>query len=74
MSVVLYTGGFVTHSLHMSARMVVLDASGFRGGQVEQSVVVTMPPDGNVAPPGPYVVFVVVDGVPGRGVVVAVGS
>lgn len=27
----------------------------------------TMPPNNNVAPPGPYVVYVVVDGVPGVG-------
>lgn len=71
-SIVLYYGGFVTHSLHMGHRMLVLDSSGFAGGEAQQTVVVEGPPDGNVAPPGPGVVFVVVDGVPGVGVFVGV--
>ncbi|KAK4495059.1 hypothetical protein PRZ48_013386 [Zasmidium cellare] len=63
----LYHGGFVTHSLHMGHRMLFLDTDGFKSGQKEQKVSVTMPPNSNVAPPGPYVVYVVVDGVPGVG-------
>ncbi|MCJ1480434.1 hypothetical protein MMC06_000589 [Schaereria dolodes] len=81
-SVVLYHGGFVTHSLHMGQRMAVLDTVGWtdggvavggdgNGGKVE--VEVRMPPSGNVLPPGPYLVFVLVDGVPGQGVFVSVG-
>jgi hypothetical protein len=67
LKVALYHGGFVTHSLHMGHRMLFLDFEGFEPGQMEQEVVVAMPPDRNVAPPGPYVVYVVVDGVPGVG-------
>ena len=63
----LYHGGFVTHSLHMSHRMLFLDTSGFVPGQTSQEILVTMPPNKNIAPPGPYVVFVVVDDVPGMG-------
>jgi hypothetical protein len=63
----LYHGGFVTHSVHMSHRMLFLDTAGWKAGATQQSLTVSMPPNANVAPPGPYVVYVVVDGVPGIG-------
>jgi Glyoxal oxidase N-terminus/Domain of unknown function (DUF1929) len=66
----LYHGGFVTHSLHMGQRMIWLEANGWKEGGVMQRLVVRMPSadqGGKVLPPGPYVVFVVVDGVPGVG-------
>lgn len=71
-SVVLYHGGFVTHSLHMGHRMVVLDSTGWAAGATAQILTVTTPPSNNVAPPGPYVVYCVVDGVPGIGQFVSV--
>lgn len=67
LKIALYHGGFVTHSLHMSQRLMFVDTHGWKAGGVQQEVVVTMPPNRNVAPPGPYVIFVVVDGVPGIG-------
>ncbi|MCJ1437254.1 hypothetical protein MMC27_006640 [Xylographa pallens] len=70
--VVLYHGGFVTHSLHMNHRMIVLDTTGWVAGATAQTLTVTMPPNSNVAPPGPYVVYCVVDGVPGIGQFVSV--
>lgn len=63
----LYYGGFVTHSVHMGHRMAFLDTTGFKTGSTTQTITVTMPPNKNVAPPGPYVVYVVMDGVPGIG-------
>ncbi|EGD86077.1 hypothetical protein H112_06998 [Trichophyton rubrum D6] len=65
--VVLYQGGFVTHSLHMGHRMLYLDYTGWKAGEREQVVKATMPPDSNVAPPGAYVIYIVVDGVPSMG-------
>ena len=65
--VALYHGGFVTHSLHMSHRMAFLDSLGWKPGATKQQITMTMPPNNNVAPPGPYVVYVVVDGVPSIG-------
>ncbi|KAK2742947.1 hypothetical protein FQN57_005077 [Myotisia sp. PD_48] len=65
--VALYHGGVVTHSLHMGHRMLYLDSYGWRPGRTRQNVRVTMPPNSRVAPPGPYVVYVVVDGVPSMG-------
>jgi Glyoxal oxidase N-terminus/Domain of unknown function (DUF1929) len=68
--VALYHGGFVTHNVHMGHRMVYLDNTGFQAGAVgnsSQAITVNMPPNRNVAPPGPYVVYVVVDGVPAIG-------
>lgn len=65
--VTLYHGGFVTHNLHMGHRMVWLDNKGWAAGATAQSLTVTMPPNHNVAQPGPYVVYVVVDGVPAIG-------
>jgi hypothetical protein len=65
--VTLYYGGFVTHSVHMGHRMLFLDNTGFKTGSTSQTITVTMPPNKNVAPPGPYVVYVMMDGVPGIG-------
>ena len=70
--VVLYHGGFVTHSIHMGARMMQLDVGRFVPGSMTQNVVITGPPNNNVAPPGPYWVYVVVDGVPSIGQFVSV--
>lgn len=71
-SVSLYHGGFVTHSLHMNHRMIFLDNTGFKAGVTAQTITVTMPPNRNVAPPGPYVVYVTADGTPGVGQFVSV--
>jgi len=65
--VALYHGGFVTHAVHMSHRMLFLETQGWKAGATEQTITVAGPPNNNVAPPGPYVVYVVVDGVPGVG-------
>lgn len=63
----LYYGGFVTHSVHMGHRMAFLDTTGFNPAAIAQTITVTMPPNKSVAPPGPYVVYVLVDGVPAIG-------
>ncbi|KAK2751419.1 hypothetical protein FQN55_000693 [Onygenales sp. PD_40] len=65
--VVLYHGGFVTHSLHMGHRMLYLFTEGFQPGRRRQRILATMPPDCNIAPPGPYVVYVVANGIPSVG-------
>lgn len=70
--VALYHGGFVTHSLHMNHRMVFLDTTGYQAGATSQTLTVKMPPNRNVAQPGPYVVYVTVDGVPAIGQFVSV--
>ena len=71
--VALYHGGFVTHSVHMGHRMLFLDNTGWKSEATEQNLEVTMPPNSSIAPPGPYVIYVVVDGVPsvGQSVMVA---
>lgn len=66
-AVALYHGGFVTHSLHMNHRMVFLDNIGYIAGKTAQTLTVRMPPNTNVAQPGPYVVYVTCDGVPAIG-------
>ncbi|KAL8864689.1 MAG: hypothetical protein Q9198_009704 [Flavoplaca austrocitrina] len=68
----LYHGGFVTHSLHMNHRMIFLDTTGYQAGATTQTLAVKMPPNRNVAQPGPYVVYVTVDGVPAVGQFVSV--
>lgn len=70
--VALYHGGFVTHSLHMNHRMIFLDTTGYAAGATSQTLTVKMPPNHNVAQPGPYVVYVTVDGVPAVGQFVSV--
>jgi len=54
--------GFVTHSNHMNQRMIILDTEGFKPWQSSQQVTVTGPPNSNVAPPGNYLLCVIVDG------------
>lgn len=54
-------------SVHMGHRMLELDVGRWVKGATTQNVVITGPPNRNVAPPGPYVVYVVVDAVPSVG-------
>jgi hypothetical protein len=58
--VALYHGGFVTHSVHMGHRMLFLNRTGWKAGQLSQTLTVRSPPNNNVAPPGPYVMYIVV--------------
>ena len=51
----------------MNARTVYLDNTGFVAGATGQTVTATMPPSHNIVPPLPYVVYVVVDGIPSVG-------
>lgn len=74
LKVALYNGGYVTHSLHMGHRMLFLDVDGWRPGDTRQEIQVSMPPEPSIAPPGPYVVYVVADGVPSIGQFVIVES
>lgn len=76
--IILYHGGFVTHSLHMGQVMLYLEHSVHRNvfratsklHRTHQEVTVKTP---NIAlAPGPYIVFVVVDGVPAVGEFVSV--
>lgn len=77
----LFHNGFITHSLHMNQRMLFLDftddESSFshektKNLQQQKTLRVRMPPTPTLAPPGPYVVYVVVDGVPAVGQMVMV--
>ncbi|KAK6353275.1 hypothetical protein TWF696_005252 [Orbilia brochopaga] len=69
--VVLYHGGFVTHSVHMGQRMVFLDYSGFRPGVIHQNIRFRTPPR-NIAQPGPWVIYILLDGIPSLGQFVTV--
>ncbi|KAF3941488.1 hypothetical protein ABW19_dt0210445 [Dactylella cylindrospora] len=64
--VVLYHGGFVTHSVHMGNRMAFMDYSGFKKGVIHQNIRFRIPPR-NVAHPGPWVLYVLLDGIPSIG-------
>lgn len=74
--------GFITHSLHMNQRMLFLDFTDVSSSSShekktknlaqQKTLRVRMPPTPNLAPPGPYVVYVVVDGVPAVGQMVMV--
>lgn len=79
----LYHNGFITHSLHMNQRMLFLDFTDDSSSssherktknlqQQQKTLRVRMPPNANLAPPGPYVVYVVVNGVPAVGQMVMV--
>ncbi|KAK7204495.1 glyoxal oxidase N-terminus-domain-containing protein [Myxozyma melibiosi] len=78
LKVVLYHTGFVTHSVHMGHRMVYLEYTGFESGKVNSTHTLTVSMPGtdymSVTPPGPYLVFVVADGIPSVGASVMVNE
>ncbi|KAH9483904.1 Aldehyde oxidase GLOX [Psilocybe cubensis] len=61
--------GFVTHAVHANSRLVYLLFSYQNGVFAIQG-----PPSGNVYPPGPAWLYIVVDGVPSEGRKVMVGD
>lgn len=63
--------GFVTHGVHANSRLVYLVVSSFRKGK---NMILAGPPDGNIFPPGPGWIFVVVNGIPSQGKMVMVGD
>ncbi len=56
--VVLLRPGAVTHGFNMSQRLVECVITGSTPAEVQ----VQAPPDGNIAPPGPYLLFVLTAG------------
>lgn len=63
LEVVLYTGGFVTHCVHMGQQMYFLDVEVKKEG-AELIVLETSIPKVKMAP-GPYFVYVLANGIPG---------
>jgi hypothetical protein len=68
--VVLIDLGYVTHANHANSRVVYLSVQSRQSG----SLVVQGPPNGNVYPPGPGWLHVVVDGVPSEGIKTMIGD
>ncbi|ODQ56615.1 hypothetical protein SAICODRAFT_22959 [Saitoella complicata NRRL Y-17804] len=66
----LYHEGFVTHSVHMGTRLLFLDITVSKD---LSTIEIAPPPSLNVAPPGPYMVFLIVDGAPSVAEMVMVG-
>jgi len=62
--------GFVTHGVHANSRLVYLVNSVVADDEIR----VLGPPNGEIYPPGPGWVYVVVDGIPSVGVKVMVGN
>lgn len=63
--------GFITHGVHMNARLVELKWSLSNTTGV---LTITAPPSGKVYPPGPAWLFVVIDGIPSTSRKVLVGD
>ncbi|KAH0830643.1 copper radical oxidase [Lanmaoa asiatica] len=63
--------GYVTHAVHANSRLVYLAVSSFHNGE---NMILIGPPDGNIYPPGPGWIFLVVNGVPSEGKMVMVGD
>ena len=61
--------GYVTHAVHANSRHVVLVSS-----LSDNTVAVDGPPDGNIYPPGPGWLILVVDGIPSKAVKVMIGD
>ena len=71
----LLNGGFVTHSTHMSQRLVGLEIVGYVAGPTDEALnrlKVKGPRDGALTPPGWYQMSVVENGIPSEGVWVRV--
>ncbi|KAF8891269.1 copper radical oxidase [Infundibulicybe gibba] len=67
--------GFVTHAVHANSRLVYLETTISPGSKPDERIVrVAAPPSGNVYPPGPGWIYMLVNGVPSVGVKVMVGS
>lgn len=62
--------GYATHGVHANSRLVYLVSSVIGDDEVR----VSGPPSGEIYPPGPGWVYVVVDGIPSAGVKVMVGN
>jgi len=56
--VVLLRPGAVTHGFNMSQRLVECDITGTTATEVQ----VQSPPSGDIAPPGPYLLFILTPG------------
>lgn len=69
--VLLYHGGFVTHAVHMGQIMIEMEHLNLKHIGDKRYKLSVRIPDIKIAP-GPYVVYVVVDGVPGVGQFVSV--
>ena len=63
--------GYVTHAVHASSRLVYLVSS---LSADRTTLTITGPPSGEVYPPGPGFVYVVLDDVPSEGVRLIVGD
>ncbi|KAH8106824.1 copper radical oxidase [Cristinia sonorae] len=70
--VVLMDLGYVTHATHANSRHVTLGTSW--SSDEKSSLSVVGPPNGNIYPPGPGWLYLVVDGVPSTGVKVMIGN
>jgi len=66
--------GYVTHAVHANSRLVHLVSSLTPLGDGNHTMTITGPPNGNVYPPGPGWLYVIVDGVPSIGMKIMVGD
>ena len=71
LSVSLMDLGFVTHGVHMNARLVFLSAN---ISSDRKSLVISGPVNSGIYPPGPAWLYLVIDGVPSAGKKVMVGN
>lgn len=62
----------MTHAVHANSRLVYLVAS--LSISDNSSLTITGPPSGNIYPPGPGWIYIVVDGVPSVGAKIMVGD
>ncbi|KEI36617.1 uncharacterized protein L969DRAFT_90591 [Mixia osmundae IAM 14324] len=73
--VVLIRTGFSTHSMNMGQRFVQLNSTATLNADGTSTIHTSqLPPNPNVLPPGPALMFVVVNGVPSIGEMVMVGN
>ncbi|CAG8743619.1 17394_t:CDS:2, partial [Dentiscutata erythropus] len=60
----LHNPGFVSHSTHMSQRLVLLEIT----ASDDSKLTLTAPANGSIAPPGPYLLGIVDNGVPSESI------
>lgn len=67
-AIILHSNGFVTHSIHMGQVMVYLETRGWKNDQCSHryQVIASVPQNVKLAP-GPYVIYLLVDGIPALG-------
>ncbi|CAA0403687.1 unnamed protein product [Arabidopsis thaliana] len=67
LKVTMLAPAFTTHSISMNMRMLILGVNNVKPAGAGYDIQAVAPPNGNIAPPGYYLIFAIYKGVPSTG-------